>query len=518
MNKILKTLCFLWAMAHTCLVSAQPTPEGYIDIILVCKTNAEANQLRNQLQANELDYSTPSQARLWRIRKGTVYVNNGVSITINSATDIIGSVSGRPESAGISDNAAVAFPYYEISTVAGNHTQPPVTTCPTVCMLPTQTRIRAKRDHLRVYVFDTGIELDARGFVRSELLRPYVDLTHAWNFVDNNRRPNDDHGRGHGTIVSSIAIQYVKRLIYYGWNTSKVVPIKVLDKDGKGWTFDLIKAFDKATREGADIINCSLVEKGTIFPSAPTPLQIAIEMAKKRKILLVSGAGNDTKNIDITPYFPASLPNTNQITVASSNCANKKSWFTNFGALHADVFAVGSLVTGLGKSDSIATVSGTSFAAPIVSGFAAILSSQLYQKDDVFVKNAILASVDLKPDFNQFCVSGGVVNVCKGTAQLPSLPPLEKEVPEAAESLDLNVFPNPITTDGLIQFTVQQPNAVTIKIMNLLNVDMQLVTNQHYEVGTYSLPLQTQHLPAGFYYLVVQNNGIHEMRKIEVIK
>lgn len=493
-------------------IQAQPTPDNYLDVIVTFKTIRAADSVRTKLQAVELGYSRPSEARLWRIKKGTKYQLDGVNKTIDSVIDVIGAVSGRPEAAGISENPVVKVLPTDIQGRKGTQTSiPTVTTCTTTCLLPTRP-IYTQRSNFRVYVFDTGIEI-INGKL-SPFLRPYVDLSKAYNFVQNNSIPQDEHGRRHGTIVSNLIALSLRRL-QLGTSTEKpmkIVPIKILDRDGNGWTFDLIKAFDKATNENADLINCSLILKAADFKE--NPLQIAIEKAKEKNILVISGAGNDRADVDVIPYFPAGLSSKNQITVGASTCDLKKAGFSNFGKLNVDLFALGENLHTLGGRDSLVVVSGTSFAAPLVTGYAAILAARSSTKNYITLKSDVMSTVRFVADLSRFCVGKGVLDVCRNTT-------LEKNaVMETADAAFENwqIFPNPAVTEAQIQFKLASADWVNIKIFNVFGTEIQTIANQFLEEGTYTLPLQTKPLTTGMYWVVFQKGTQVETRKMEIVK
>ncbi len=494
------------------ILLAHPPSTDSIDVIVAFTTSAAAATMKTELKATEWGYSKPSEARLWRIRKGTKYMFNGAAISINTATDVIGAVSGTPEAVGVSDNSPVRILPTVIRTSKDpQYNVPSLTACTTACLLPSAKNITTKRNNVRVYVFDTGIELDATQKVRSLHLRPYVDLSKAYNFVENNSIPQDMHHQKHGTIVSNLIALSLRHLQLAG-NVApvKIVPVKILDQNGDGLTFDLIKAFDKATNENADLINCSLILKAASF--SKNPLQIAMEKAKEKKILIISGAGNDNANLDLVPYFPAGLPSTNQITVGASTCNRQKASFSNFGLLNTDLFALGENLQTLGSKDSLTVVSGTSFAAPLVTGYAAILSANLSTQNDVTIKAMVMASVESVPALSTRCVSKGVLNICKGKAKDSTI----KEVESA--STNWKIFPNPCTTQANIQFTLESPNWINIKIFNSLGIEIQTIVHQFYEAGTHTQFFEIKDLPVGMYFVTIQNGELLETRKIKFFK
>ena len=164
-----------------------------------------------------------------------------------------------------------------------------------------------------------GIDDDGNG---------YIDDVHGWNFYNNSNKTfvgsEDDHGtHGAGTIaaisdngtgVSGIANS----------ENIKVMSVKALGgNDGSGTTASIIRAIQYAEKNGADICNLSL---GT------TNHDVALYQAiANSNMLFVVAAGNDGRNTDSTPSYPASYDLPNIISVANLNYDGNLHYSSNYG-------------------------------------------------------------------------------------------------------------------------------------------------------------------------------------------
>ena len=143
-----------------------------------------------------------------------------------------------------------------------------------------------------VAVVDTGIAYANRGrFRRSPDFSPYR-FVKGYDFVGEDRYPNDDNGHGThvaGTIAEGTGNAVGLTGLAYG---AKLMPVKVLDRDGEGDSARIAQGIRYAADHGAKIINLSFE-----FPSDITRSQIpnildAIRHAKAKGSLVVGASGN----------------------------------------------------------------------------------------------------------------------------------------------------------------------------------------------------------------------------------
>ncbi len=192
---------------------------------------------------------------------------------------------------------------------------------------------------------------------------------------------------------------------------------------------DVANAIRYATDNGAKVINMSF---GKSYSPEKAIVDEAIKYAVSKDVLLVHAAGNDNKDIDVVPSFPTGKYLSGEvassyITVGASGLADDetlKADFSNFGKTNVDVFAPGVRINSTTPGNSYKLEDGTSMAAPVVSGLAALIRSYYPKLTAVQVKEIILKSVvkinhhvtylkDGQPvsvPFSDICVTGGIVN------------------------------------------------------------------------------------------------------------
>ncbi|MFN8465716.1 MAG: S8 family serine peptidase [Caldilineaceae bacterium] len=213
-----------------------------------------------------------------------------------------------------------------------------------------------------IAVLDTGV--DATHPVFAGRLVPGRDLIHFDDIPQDGPEPGQPGGiaQGHGTHVSGVITHIAPE--------GKIMPMRILNVDGRGNTFILAYAIEWAANNGADVINMSL---GTDCSSKVLAESVADAQAKG--VVMVAAAGNG--NLD-APQCPAGNPGVLSVTAVDD--ADKKADFANYGADWIDLAAPGVGITStVPVSGSIlyGTWSGTSMATPFASGAAALLRQRL---------------------------------------------------------------------------------------------------------------------------------------------
>ncbi len=211
-----------------------------------------------------------------------------------------------------------------------------------------------------VAIVDTGVDLD------HAFLQGNVELD-GYDFVDDDADPREeradidsngnglvDEGWGHGSHIAGIV-----KLVA---PDARLLPIRVVDSDGQADLFSVLLGLEYALSQGADVINLSL--------SIPEPSQLLQEWilkAKNANALVVTSAGNDNhSNLE----FPATEMAV--LSVASVNENNLKSDFSNY-SFKVDVAAPGEAIISCLPGGGFTERWGTSMAAPMVSGQAALI-------------------------------------------------------------------------------------------------------------------------------------------------
>lgn len=199
---------------------------------------------------------------------------------------------------------------------------------------------------------------------------------------------------------------------------AQIIPAQFISNDGGGSLGDAVLAMQYSARRGAKIINAS-------WGGAPcvTSLRNAFVELERQGVLVIVAAGNDGRDIDAYPEFPASFNLPNQITVAAASVSDFMTAWSNsgFGLVH--VAAPGEKILSTVPGSSTAYMDGTSMAAPFVSGAAALLWSAKPQATAVQIKTALLKSVDVVPGHEYKVSSQGRINVEKALDEIKQLVP-----------------------------------------------------------------------------------------------
>ncbi|MGE5392307.1 MAG: S8 family serine peptidase [Candidatus Saccharibacteria bacterium] len=247
---------------------------------------------------------------------------------------------------------------------------------------------------------------------------------------------SDDNG--HGTAVAGVigAIpNNGKGIAGVDWHVN-LMPVKALEADGTGVVSSVAAAILWAADHGADIINLSL--GGQSFGNDLT-LNNAIVYAHNKGAVIVAAGGNDSAdnglNLDTNPVYPVcSDAGSNLIIgVAATDFQDKKAAFSNFGINCIDISAPGKkiLTTAFLPSDPSNNVliygSGTSLAAPIVSGVAALLKSNNPGLTNDDIRNIILKTADNIDALNQTNCLGSSCNGFLGKGRINALSALSPQ-------------------------------------------------------------------------------------------
>jgi len=231
-----------------------------------------------------------------------------------------------------------------------------------------------------VAVLDTGVELTHQDLA--------ANLVPGFSFDTSVSEPYDEDG--HGTHVAGIIAGIANNNGIIGVAPkAKIMPVRVLDARGFGTTTWVANAVIWATDNGADIINMSL---GSI--SYSNALNEAIQRAHQNGVLLVAAAGNCGDNnyfnngcrFQNQTNYPGAYENV--IAVAAIDSRNNRASFSNEGT-YVDIAAPGASIYSSYIGNSYLAGSGTSQAAPHVSGLAALIKSQNPQISNVGIWSRI---------------------------------------------------------------------------------------------------------------------------------
>ncbi|RKR82096.1 subtilase family protein [Mucilaginibacter gracilis] len=182
--------------------------------------------------------------------------------------------------------------------------------------------------------------------------------------------------------------------------------------DGDERDKDIANAIRYAADHGAKVINMSF---GKDYNQDKTAVDDAVKYAIKKDVLLIQAAGNDDKNIDSSAHFPnpsylSGGKAAAYIVVGASGLKGEKAGFSNYGKNEVDVFAPGVQIYSSIPGSKYDYFNGTSMAAPVVAGLAALIREYYPKLSAIQVKNIILKSVIKSEALTNYCATGGIVN------------------------------------------------------------------------------------------------------------
>lgn len=202
---------------------------------------------------------------------------------------------------------------------------------------------------------------------------------------------------GHGTGVASIIGAQPGRGIKFSGVApdAKILPIKETDPQGAGTSESLARAIDAAVAAHARVANLSL---GVLNP-VPS-LRAALDRAAKEGMVIVAAAGNDGANTANTnaPSYPAAYAPDypNIIAVSATDASDSVGNFSTRGS-YVSVAAPGTGVEVAARVSGYSTQTGTSFAAPFVTGTVALMLAAHPTMSPVQVRRRLEATADRPP-------------------------------------------------------------------------------------------------------------------------
>lgn len=265
----------------------------------------------------------------------------------------------------------------------------------------------------REIVGDDPLNLKDKSYGNSDVIGPRADHgTTVAGVIAANR----DNDYGINGIVENVKIMTL-RTTPQGDERDKDVALSII----------------YAVNNGADIINMSFSKD---LSPQKTFVDSAVRYAEEKGVLIIHGAGNKGENLDLNESYPSDkylngTEASNWLNVGAIQSSLDKGLpgvFSNYGKDHVDIFAPGVDVVSLDSSNTFIKTSGTSIAAPIVTGISALILSYYPELTPQELISVLLESVYkvtkprkvLKPDlkipkrkkikFEELSKSGGIVD------------------------------------------------------------------------------------------------------------
>ncbi|WP_375577971.1 S8 family serine peptidase [Marivirga tractuosa] len=274
-------------------------------------------------------------------------------------------------------------------------------------------------------VIDTGADLDHEDLVGNLYLNVndpidgvdndndgYIDNYYGWDFADNDNSPEAD-GSTHGTGVTGIAAAATDNntgIAGVGFNT-KFMPIKIF-KTEDNFSRNSYEAIIYAADQGCDVINLSWGSTGRYSQFSQDIINYAV---LEKDVVVVAAAGNTDAELD---FFPASYDNVLSVGyVNSDDSRNTNATYSDF----IDLVAPGVGIYTTENNDTYGNDSGSSYAAPMVAGAAALIRSVFPEwnasqvMEQLRVSSDDISDVGNNSDF-QYKFGKGRLNVFKSIA------------------------------------------------------------------------------------------------------
>lgn len=264
----------------------------------------------------------------------------------------------------------------------------------------------------------------------------------GYDYVDGDEDATSDLF-GHGTNVTGIVADCTQNL------PVSLYPIRVLNDQGKGSVSNTVNGIREAVQKGVDVINLSLA-----CDSISSALDNAILDAVNAGVTVVAAAGNS--KVDVSTISPGHLTAPGVLIVGSAETDGTKSSYSNYGD-SVDVYTYGSAIKCCSRTGEYAYVynSGTSMAAPHISGLAAALALThtgiTPQETETRICNSTDATLDIRisdliritPDSMGFSL-----NLLKMDMQ---------------DSYRLGTSVRPVTATETIRYQVSDPSVVSVQ-------------------------------------------------------
>ncbi len=305
----------------------------------------------------------------------------------------------------------------------------------------------------------------------------YIDDVNGYDFGDGD--PDTSDNNGHGTHVAGIIGAVGNNKLGTAgtnWNVS-LMTLKVFNHSNYTTDSEIIEGVYYAILKGAHILNASLGG-----PGASKALAAAISDAGDAGMLVVAAAGNGGDdeigdNNDFFPDYPSSYDFPNIISVGASDLSGYRAKFSNFGIASVDLVAPGTDIISTYTNNQYASISGTSQAAPIVAGVAALFKSINSQFSALQIKDLILNNTDKDPALGALFSSAGRLNALAAF-----------NAAQAHEFQDVI-----ISTDSEVDSTKESKVTVSLNAINKQNKStLNLDKN-----GKISLSVKFTNVPAG---------------------
>ena len=354
-----------------------------------------------------------------------------------------------------------------------------------------------------VGVLDTGIDPDHELF-QGRLLPGYdfVDEDfEPWeeaNGIDDDQDAQTDDGFGHGSMVAGIVLLVAP--------DAMILPLRVLDDEGRSDAYRIARALRYATEAGVDVVNLSFGS-----PDGVSFLQTELERLELSDALIVSGAGNE--NREEPAYFPAE--SSKCIMIAALDSMDVKADFSDW---NQDVFlsAPGTGVRSAFPGGGWALGSGCSFATPLVSGMGALVRAMRPTWNKEFVEDHLedvafdgIYHIPANQPYEDELGSGRI-NVRKAVQGLDAA-----SVPAPSSNSRFEAWPNPSRAE--VWFRVESMSITSVDVIDASGRFVSRIEGLTEGIGSWdALDSNGRPAPSGIYYF--RGPGQERLGRVTILR
>ncbi len=280
--------------------------------------------------------------------------------------------------------------------------------------------------HAVIAIVDSGLELGHPDLAARVWTNPgeiagngndddgngYVDDVHGWNFYGGNNDVSPT--LSHGTNVAGLAGPATDNGIGVAgvdWN-ARLMIVNIFSPQGYATEADAADALVYAADNGAQVINASWGS-----PGYSPVLHDAIQYVRNKGAFICVAAGNYNFDSDAHPFYPACVGSDAVLAIGGST--NRDAWVFNYGGRKVHLSAPASLVYQARYPSTYGYGSGTSYAAPLVSGVAALLWGLNPDVDPVSLKFRLMATAAPRPGLSGRSVTEGRLDAAAAVTAYP---------------------------------------------------------------------------------------------------
>jgi len=274
-------------------------------------------------------------------------------------------------------------------------------------------------DKIVVAVLDSGVDYTHIDLVSNMWTRPdsvpqyaddelgTFDDVHGFDADANAGDPMDDNGHGtHCAGIIGAEGDNGEGIAGINWNVS-IMPLKFLGRGGFGTTANAIEAINYAIDRKQKGVNVRVINASWGSTQYSRALEDAIRAAGEQGILFVAAAGNNGTDNDKRAHYPSNYDLPNVISVAALDRTDSITSFSNFGVKTVHIAAPGRDILSTWLNNSYREASGTSMAAPQVSGVAALILASEPNLSVAKLRERLLGTVDKLDSLDGKVASGG---------------------------------------------------------------------------------------------------------------